>query len=112
MAGVITATEGLRIKLPLKDKECMCDPTVYAVSSNGSYNFDLLSSADKINGFGICSDSCFPDDCGGNQCDVSIANVPSSNIYFSTMCTLREMCKKRMDISIILCELKSFRIID
>ena len=107
-AGVITATEGSKVKLSLKDKDCICDPTVYVVFSNGSYNFELLSSADKIDGFDISSDSCISNDCGGEQCDVSIANVPSSNVYFSTMCAVTETCKRRMDFSIILCELNCF----
>lgn len=101
---MITAIEGSMVKLPLKDEDCICDPTIYVVFSNGSYHFELLSSADKIDGFDICSDSCISNDCG-NQCDVSLGDAPLSNIYFSTMCALTEMCKRRLDISIILCEL-------
>ena len=104
--------ESKNVKIPLKDKDCPCDPTIYVVFSNGSYDYELLSSADNINGFDICYDSCISDDCGDNQCDVSLANVPLSNIYFSTMCALPGMCKRRMDISILLCKLDSFGVIN
>lgn len=104
LAGVITALEGSKVKLLLKINNCMCDQTIYFVYSNGYSNHSVLKSAGDIDGFDICNDSCITDGCDDKQCDISLANAPVSNIYFSTMCSIPGMCQRRMDISIIVCE--------